>query len=77
MLLEVNTSPQLMYAKKIGGEEWLETIQEMMASFVERIVVPHLQPAQAVMVEKGGGEGGSCGPGPGPGRATLARWVEC
>ena len=44
MLLEINTSPQLMYATKIGGQEWIDVLQRMMADFVKLIVKPALKP---------------------------------
>ena len=42
MLLEINTSPQLMYPKKVGGEEWLAVLRQMMSDYVGLIVKPAL-----------------------------------
>ena len=33
-----------MYATKIGGQEWIDVLQRMMADFVKLIVTPALKP---------------------------------
>ena len=59
-------SPWQMYAKKIGGQEWIDVLQRMMAEFVQLIVEPALQVNAR----------GQLGSGPAR-KQELGRWVPC
>lgn len=50
-----------MYAKKIGGEEWINVLHRMMGEFVQLIVEPVLHDCQPDHAKE----------------RNLGRWVPC